>query len=347
MDPTPADGAPTEVTDAVQRRIEEVLLGGKRKYTRAEVAELSGVPPERTHRLWRALGFATVGDDDVVFTDADVEAVRLGDYLMESGLVDRAMDASVTRALGHHLSRLAEWQVHMVRDWLAQRPEIARDEEQTGKLIELALPTLERLQNYVWRRHLAAFAGRALAVSEDELESRAQVVGFVDMVGYTRMTRRVDETELSAVLENFEAIAGDVIAERHGRIVKMIGDEVLFVADNPLDAVEIALSLNEHAEHDERLPELRTGLASGHVLNRLGDVYGSVVNIAARLTSVARPGTILIDQVLAAEIEGNKAYDVRSLRPQAVRGYHKLRPHALRRRDDSNGNRDRDNEFRA
>lgn len=326
-----ADASGGVVDEAVQRRIEEVLLGGRRKYTRLDVAKLAGVPPERTQRLWRALGFATVDDDEVVFTDADVEAAKLGDGLMESGLVDRHLDASVARALGHHLSRLAEWQVHMVWEWLAQRPEIARDEQQTAQLIEMAVPAIERLQNYVWRRHLAAFAGRTLATSEDEFVTRNQVVGFVDMVGYTRMTRRIDEAGLLAVLDRFEALAGDVIAEHHGRVVKMIGDEVLFVADNPIDAVEIALALNEQARSDDEIPELRTGLASGHVLNRLGDVYGPVVNIASRLTSTARPGTILVDQQLATEIGEEPGYDLRSLRPVAVRGYSKLRPYSLRR----------------
>lgn len=319
------------IDPSVQTRIEEVLLGGSRKYTRAQVSEKAGVPLDRTHRLWRALGFATVGDDDVVFTDADVEAVVIGARLMDSGLVGEGMDASVTRALGHHLSRLAEWQVDMVREWLVSHEQTGGDPERVATLIELAVPTLERLQNYVWRRHLAAFAGRTLATSDEDMDGRLQVVGFVDMVGYTRMTRRIDEAELSTVLDHFENVAGDVIAEHHGHVVKMIGDEVLFVADDPRDAVEIALVLNERAEHDEAIPDLRTGLASGRVLNRLGDVYGPVVNIAARLTSVARPGTILVDQNLATELERDGAYDVKSVRPVSVRGYQKLRPYTVRR----------------
>lgn len=320
-----------EVRSATQEYIERLLLGGRREYTRLDVADKSGVPPERTHRLWRALGFATAGDDDVVFTEADVEAAILGDGLRSAGLVDEEMLAAVTRALGHHLSRLAEWQVQLVWRVIAERPDIAQDERQLIEVIENAVPALERLQNYVWRRHLAAFAGRALAVSNDELEGRSQVVGFVDMVGYTRMTRQVDEGALSRVLERFEALAGDIIAERHGHVVKMIGDEVLFVAGRVADAAEIALTLNETAKSDEDIPALRTGLAFGHVLNRLGDVYGPVVNIAARLTSVARPGTVLVDKDFATALDEHGGYVVRSRRPVSVRGYRRLHPYSLRR----------------
>ena len=318
-------------SEELQQRLERILLGGRRKYTRLEVAEKAGVPEERSRRLWRALGFATVGDDEVVFTDADVEAMRTADQLVASGLIDPSIETSVTRALGQHLSRLAEWQVHMLWELITEQPEIGRSERQIGRLVDRLLPELERVQNFVWRRHLAAYAGRAFASPEEDLEARTQVVGFVDMVGYTRLTRQIDEDELSRVLDSFEALAGEVIAEHHGRVVKMIGDEVLFVADSAADGAEIALALTERTTADENLPAVRAGMASGRILSRFGDVYGSVVNLAARLTSVARPGTILIDKELATELTGNPAYELRVRRPVTVRGYNRLRPAALRR----------------
>jgi adenylate cyclase len=187
------------------------------------------------------------------------------------------------------------------------------------------------VQNFVWRRHLAAYAGRALAAPEAGLGERTEVVGFVDMVGYTRLTRQIDDTELSAVLDRFETLSTEVIAEHHGRVVKMIGDEVLFVADSAVDAAEIALRLTERTSDDDELPAVRAGLAAGRILNRYGDVYGSVVNLASRLTSVARPGTILVDKELAAELQDEPGYELRTRRPVSVRGYHRLRPSALRR----------------
>jgi adenylate cyclase len=321
----------TDSGEQLQQRLERVLLGGRRKYTRLEVAEKAGVPEDRSRRLWRALGFATVGDDEVVFTDADVEAMRTADQLVQSGLVDPGVEVSVTRALGQHLSRLAEWQVDMLWELIEAQPELGRSERQIARFVERLLPELEQVQNFVWRRHLAAYAGRAFAAADEHLETRTEVVGFVDMVGYTRLTRQIDEEELSRVLDAFETLATEVIAEHHGRVVKMIGDEVLFVADSPVDAAEIALALTERTSADDSLPAVRAGMASGRILSRFGDVYGSVVNLAARLTSVARPGTILVDRELAAELADEEKYEIRLRRPVTVRGYNRLRPAALRR----------------
>ncbi|UMP06526.1 adenylate/guanylate cyclase domain-containing protein [Amycolatopsis sp. EV170708-02-1] len=328
--PEPGEISP----DALQQRLERILLGGKRKYTRLEVAEKAGVPEERSRRLWRALGFATVDDDEVVFTDADIEAIRTADQLMNSGLIDPSIELAVTRALGQHLSRLAEWQVHMLWTMITENKEIGSSERQIGRLVERLLPELEKVQEFVWRRHLAAYAGRAMALPDEDLEARTEVVGFVDMVGYTRLTRQVDEDELTDILDRFESVATEVIADHHGRIVKMIGDEVLFVADSAVDGAEIALALSERADADETLPSVRAGLASGRILSRFGDVYGSVVNLAARLTSTARPGTILVDKELAAELSEFPQFEIRTRRPVSVRGYNRLRPSSLRRARD-------------
>jgi adenylate cyclase len=317
--------------DALQQRLMRILLGGKRKYTRLDVAEKAGVSEERSRRLWRALGFATVDDHEVVFTDADVDAIRTADQLVNSGLIDPSIELAVTRALGQHLSRLAEWQVHMLWTLITENKDIGTSERQIARLVDRLLPELEKVQNFVWRRHLAAYAGRALASPEEDLEAKTEVVGFVDMVGYTRLTRQIDEDELSAILDRFESVTTEVVAEHHGRIVKMIGDEVLFVADFAIDGAEIALALSERASTDDTLPAVRAGLASGRILSRFGDVYGSVVNLAARLTSVARPGTILVDRELATELAEDPAYEVRPRRPVSVRGYSRLRPSALRR----------------
>lgn len=317
--------------EALRARLERILLGGTRKYTRLQVAERAGVPQERTARLWRALGFATVSDDAVVFTDADVEAVRLADGLVRAGMIDPSVETAVTRALGQHMSRLAEWQVDILWSLISQDGDTHLDEQGMAALVDRLLPDMERIQNYVWRRHLASFAGRALAAPGEELDARMQTVGFVDMVGYTRLTRRLDEAELGSILERFEAITTEVVAQHRGSVVKMIGDEVLFVADSPPNAAEIALALTERTTADETVPTVRGGLGYGRVLSRFGDVYGSTVNLASRLASVARPGTVLVDRELARELSQEPAYKLRNRRPLSVRGYQRLRPSALRR----------------
>lgn len=311
--------------------IERILLGGGRQYTRAQVAELSGVSAERASALWRALGFATQDDDAAVFTDGDVLALRLTDQLIQNGILDPSLATSTARMIGQHMSRLAESQILMLRDVLAANPELAADERQLARLVEHLTPELETLQNFVWRRHLAAYAGRMLAAPDEEVDERSQVVGFADMVGFTSLTRRATEQELVDVVDRFDALAADVVAENRGRIVKMLGDEVLFVADSPADGAEIALTLVRRAEEDPTVPALRAGLACGRVLSRFGDVYGSVVNIASRLTSVARPGTVLVDLEMTEALKDDAEYVVRPRRPVSVRGYHRLRSAALRR----------------
>jgi len=113
----------------------------------------------------------------------------------------------------------------------------------------------------------------------------------------------------------------------------MVGDEVLFVTDQPAGAAGIALWLTSPDRDRNGLPALRAGMAAGRVLTRFGDVYGPVVNLAARLTSLARPGTALVDAELAAVLRADGRYRLQHRRPVAVRGYHHLRSWALRSRE--------------
>ena len=112
---------PAERATPLSERLERIVLGGARRYTRVEVEERSGVARERNERLWRALGFADVDDDDVVFTDADVEALKLIDGFVDSGLIDPTVEAAVARAAGQSLSRLAEWEIGLLNDYVMSR----------------------------------------------------------------------------------------------------------------------------------------------------------------------------------------------------------------------------------
>ena len=318
--------------------LEELLLGGPRRYTRLQVAELAGIPPERTQRLWRALGFADAADDDPAFTDADVAALGVLSSLIESGFVDLTTEASIARAMGQALSRLADWQTDMLADLLTSAGAEARRAATPDAAVDAArtlLPLLREVQDYVWRRHLAANADRLLASAGDR---RDLCVGFVDLVGYTTRSRGMGGRELGAMVEDFEATVAEVIAQHRGRVVKTVGDGVLFTAASAIDAMEIALTLPDAWDADDR-PPLRVGAAYGAVLTRLGDVYSPVVNLASRLTSIARPGTVLVDRELARQLRGLPAYRVRPLRRVSVRGYDHLQPWLVRRRpleDDDN-----------
>jgi adenylate cyclase len=317
-----------------REELERLLLDGPRRWTRLEVAERAGMPPERTQRLWRALGFPDAADDEPLFTDADVAALGVLSKLIDSGFVGPETEASIARAMGQSLSRLADWQTDLLADVLTRREE--GDERQPvgpDEAVAAArslLPLLQSVQDYVWRRHLAANADRLLAVA-GPADRRELAVGFADLVGYTSRSRGMGGRELGAMVEDFESAAAEVIARHAGRVVKTVGDGVLFTAVSATDAVEIGLELPEVWAADDR-PPLRTGVAYGAVLTRLGDVYSPVVNLASRLTSIARPGTLLVDRELARRLRRLPAYRVRPLRRVSVRGYDHLQPWLVRRR---------------
>jgi adenylate cyclase len=307
--------------------VERELLGGDRKYDRREIAELANVDLDRAQELWRALGFADVEDDVKAFTDRDAWALRTVSELGEQGWLDDRMQVAMTRALGQSMGRLADWQLGVIAAFLD--PEAVTD--QAMARAQTLVPAVEGLLTYVWRRHLAAAAGRALAGGEEEFAARSMAVGFADMVGFTSLTRELDDVQLADLIESFESKAADVIASGGARLVKSIGDEVLFVADDADTIAEVALELSDAMSAVESIPEVRVGLAWGTVLSRLGDVYGEPVNIAARLTSIARPGSILVDRELANLLEANDRYRLRKTPPRPVRGYSMLHASRLRR----------------
>ncbi|VXC38546.1 adenylate/guanylate cyclase domain-containing protein [Nocardioides sp. AX2bis] len=283
--------------DAVQR-LEARLLDGLPRLTRQEVADAAGVPLVVAEEMWRLLGFARVGDDDVAFTDADVEALRLTHDLMRLGVLDDDSQSALVRTWGRSFARLAEWQTSLMARVAL---EDARDPaEQLARFAEDVLPRIDQLQSYVWRRHLTSAAGRLLTSSGGARDAadavQTQTVCFVDIVGYTARSRSLDESELVAWLEYFEDQCAGMSLDVGARIIKNIGDEVLLVADAPGPMVALALAMTARGEdEDDRFPRVRAGVATGEVVSRLGDVFGSTVNVAARLTSVSRPGRVLVD----------------------------------------------------
>jgi len=319
-------------------RVETTLLGGQRQYTRLDVIERTGMEADEARRLWRALGFASVEDDEVSFTDGDLAALKQVNDLISSAPVDDEMLHAMTRVLGQTFSRLAAWQGQMVLDLIMDSPELLETPEEIIGLVDHLVEVIGGLQNYVWRRQLAAYLSRVASNSSSEVGAeQTMAVGFADLAQFTTFTRSATEEELRELLETFESLSTEVVAEHHGRVVKTIGDEVLFVADTPADAALIALDLLDAAETDNVLPPLRIGVAAGPVVARLGDVYGSTVNIASRLTSLARPGSALVDRVMAESLEQDPRFSLRSRRPESVRGFHHLRQWRLKRGEGADG----------
>jgi len=159
------------------------------------------------------------------------------------------------------------------------------------------LPRVSALQDYVWRRHLASAGTRLLAGDAAGSDTSELAVVFVDIVGFTARSKELDEAELVAWLELFEDECSRLVVDRGGRVIKNIGDEVLFVPEDVAAAADAALTLTARgADRYDPFPDVRAGLAFGEVVSRLGDVVGPTVNLASRLTSLARPGAVLVDR---------------------------------------------------
>jgi adenylate cyclase len=324
--------APDE--DEARARLDETIRGAAPSLTSAEVALGAGVTLAEARRLWRALGFPTPGDE-TVFTEADLHALQQVLSAAGEGGLDFDTVVSMTRAVGTTMARLADWEVATLARFVEK---VEQGPAATGSRVFSALQVaeamvapFEELLIYSWRRHLNAAVERlqALGDADADLHSVTVTVGFADLVNFTALSNDLDQGEIGELVEIFESRCGDVIAARHGRVIKTLGDSVLFVTDAPEHAMEIASGIIEVIGNDHRLPDVRIGMATGPVVTRLGDVFGPAVNMAARLTPVARRNRVIVDRATADLLPENR-YECQSLPPRPVRGFGVIEPVAVR-----------------
>jgi adenylate cyclase len=304
------------------------LLGGPRRWRRREVARAVGVSLLSARKLWRALGFPNVTDADVAFTDADAEALGRVAGLVREGFIDEPTAIALARALGQTTDRLVSWHTEALMEYLAAT-EGQADPEIAVRHLEDLLPQMEQLLVYSWRRQLAAVVARIAQASDgaaDTVSSGVLTVGFADLVSYTRLSQQLQQRELGILVQRFEGLASDVVTAGNGRVIKTVGDEVLFTAADPVSGAVIALSLSEAMAADKIVPDVRVGLAHGTVLRSLGDVYGPTVNLASRLTSLAEPGTVVTDPTTAAALSRNPDLVLVPQGARQVRGIGQLQP---------------------
>jgi adenylate cyclase len=295
-----------------------VIEGGEERLTFDEVVTRAGTPPENARRLWRALGLPDVEPGSVVCTERDVTVMVSLDFLWQTIGEDAALQ--IARATGSAMARLADTEVSMIRS-LAEAPlrtaggsnlEVAHELLRAGRDL---MPAMLPMMDAVHRHHLAATGRRysLWGVRPTEHSTTDAVIGFVDLVGFTTLSQQLEPTELDTILRRFEERALDATRRPLDRLVKLIGDEAMFVSGSAADAVEIV-----HSLADPALPRMRAGLAAGTFTVREGDVFGPVVNLAARLVARAAPGQILLDRG-AAERLGLDAVD--ALGVQTIAGF--------------------------
>ena len=311
-------GVPQDEIDRAKRggtlpllALTTAAISEERCYTLEELADAAGMKPDQAERFWRAMGFPAVRRDERWFTESDKEALGIVRGLIDLGLTDEEVAVQMTRVVGSSMARLAEAQVEASRS----RPLDPNTAELAATAAVSYLTTQAWLLEYVWRRHFEAAGRRQImspAVAADG--GRVMTVGFADLVGFTSLSQQMTEGQLARVVHRFEEVAHDTVTALGGRIPKMIGDEVMFVVDDPLAGVEIGLRLAEQYADDDLLSDVRVGVACGPVLPHEGDFYGPTVNLASRIVGIAYPGTVVASADVRESLDDREGYAWRPLR---------------------------------
>jgi adenylate cyclase len=302
---------------------DRMLVPSRRRYTRMEVAELTGVPLDKLERFWRALGFPSVDDADTVFTDLDLEAVRIYQGLQALGASDVDTSVQLARVMGSSMARIAEAELG-TGNLINHEVDPIISADAFASVADVTISGVARLLEYVWRRQVAAGIQRSMLLRSHGLgpgQSPAVAVGFADMVGFTLLSQHLTDEELAAVVRRFEEISHDIVTNARGRVVKMIGDEVMFVVDSAADAARIGLGLADAYADDDLLSDVRVGLAFGPVLLRDGDYFGPTVNLAHRIVNIGNPGTVLMSDEFHTALaeESPEEFTGKPLRPRLLK----------------------------
>ncbi|HWA66474.1 MAG TPA: adenylate/guanylate cyclase domain-containing protein [Mycobacteriales bacterium] len=264
------------------------------RFTAAEVSALTGVSPASMERLWHAAGFAWPSPTEVAFADSDVEIVKAFGFGCE--LFGEEGPLHFTRAMGVAMARVGHAAVSVFLVGMAESLRDTQEADQraayelAGESFNSLPPVLERL----FRRHAsrAVERWRQQRDAGERYDVQRLAIGFVDLVGFTAQTRDLSPTDLADLMVRFEQSAFESVTAAGGEVVKLIGDEVMFVADDADSGSRVALALTQTYASSDVTP--RGGVAYGGVLARGGDFYGSVVNLAARLTALAAPAEVLV-----------------------------------------------------
>ncbi len=305
---TAAENGPEELERAA---LDYALRLGPPRYTLPTIAGLAGLSSDELRRLWLALGFAEPHHHEVVFTDGDLVALSVLRRVLFLGDEDLVDTVSLARLVGESFARISEALVRLLQQRLELQlhDEAAPDIEMAVGLAAHAasseLGAIDELLTYAWKRHLAAAIRRAALRGPDGSGEHQQCVGFADIVGFTRLAAGLGPRELAEVLEGFQTAAYQAVVVRGSRVVKTVGDEIMFVTDTPERCLAVAEELAKGFVHGREQIDLHVGMAWGSVLCRDGDYYGPTVNLASRLCDAAPPGGVLLSGTTRRDLEAS------------------------------------------
>jgi adenylate cyclase len=301
------DGVPLEELKAAVEEDRIALLPVERVYdppgekrTIEEVAEEAGVPVEALTRYQRALGLRVPGEDERIAGEHDLEMAKLLKGFLDAGLPEEGL-LEVTRVIGLAMSQVARSVSQLTAQTVLSDAKSERDVAvRLAAAAEALTPMASEIFDHAFRVHQLEVL-RSEVVGSEQIQSgklagsQEYTIAFADIVGFTKLGERLDPEEYGNVTERLAEIAAD-IAEPPVRLVKLIGDAAMLASRENAPVINAALALQEAASEAEDMPELRVGVARGSALARAGDLYGRAVNLASRLTAIARPGSVLADE---------------------------------------------------
>ena len=318
-------GVPDEVIAAeadLSGLAADVNIRGTERLSLREAAAEAGLSIPEARRVWMTVG-VSVGDVDApAFAPAEVQVLAF--FAAGREVFGETAVLQALRVIGNSFMKVAEAEVAVLRlsfevPFLEAGGSDLDVMDGYERLSRMLLPEVEGVFTSLHRLHLARASRRGWAVDESSGATLAEVaVGFADLAGFTSLAGRVSATELAGIVDVFDEHVGDVVLTHGGQVVKLIGDEVMFVADRVADGLTIARTLAAGVPGAPDLPAVRVGIASGEVLNRDGDYYGSVVNLAARLVALAEPGEVLLSSDTAALVAPT---ETEPLAPVEVKGF--------------------------
>jgi class 3 adenylate cyclase len=286
-----------------------LLWSGPPIYTLRSAAEAIGVALEDVERGWAMLGLTVADPDTPALSQADVDALESW-VAMRMQMGPDAADGFL-RVLGTNVARVAEAISSMIRTnqpkmWL----DLTGDELATAQVYREAaefVPRVGAMIDAVHRHHLVGTRMFIEGVDTGPSASVVCGVGFADLSGFTALTQALTPAQLSDLLNQFAGTVADVVHADGGRVVKFIGDEVMWVSASPEQLAKAAVDLVDHPRAREEGLQVRAGLAYGSVLAINGDYFGNPVNLAARLVAAASPGQVLADSALRDELPDRPA----------------------------------------
>jgi adenylate cyclase len=291
----------------------------------AEAVARADLEPHEAAKMWRALGFPDPLHSPVSLTESQIDSLRI--LAAMRGALGEETTLQLARTIAGAVAQIAEalvdafrLNVEMPRRAAGDPyPEIVADYSSTTAM---AIPALGQAITDALRSHLVAVSGSTWGLDPERATvTRERTVGFADLVGYTASARHASPAELAATVTRFERHVSTAAADHGGRIVKLIGDEAMFVVGDPLAGCELALELRRAIAEDPELPAVRIGVAAGPVVSHRGDYYGDVVNLAARLVKLAEPGAVLVSEGLAEAGSGSSGLVFEPTGDHSLKGY--------------------------